>query len=438
MRIWPTKRGWKRIGIGLAMLAAIGLVVNGVLAWRAELRLRERLAAIRAAGDPASIAELAPAPIPDDQNAAAIMERIRPQLNQFSKEYGQFYNSPLGKQYDDARNKGEPATKEQVDAIRAILAKYADLERFLAEASVSEKFASRLDYSLDHAKFLNQLLDHIQVARMATRLLTWRGEVLLADGEHEQALENGLRALRLARLHENEPTLVAYLVAIAMRSMAAAQIYDALSAGPVSAELHQSLDMELAKYDDPQQLVEVMTTERAVSADWLDAHRGEVPSVLFHMFGWPLKSYQVGVLDAMEEQIELAGQPWYKISGRFGVGDSPARQTGHGTLAELLMPAVKAAYQARARSLAVSRSLRIYNALQQFAEKNGREATGLEELGLPQEAIIDPYSGEPLKFKHTDDDWIIYSVMENGVDDGGDFKGLKDYGVAPAKHRVTE
>jgi hypothetical protein len=102
------------------------------------------------------------------------------------------------------------------------------------------------------------------------------------------------------------------------------------------------------------------------------------------------------------------------------------------------MPAVKAAYQARARSLAVSRSLRIYNALRQFAEKNGREAAGLEELGLPQEATIDPYSGEPLKLKDTDEGWIIYSVMENGVDDGGDFKAIKDYGVAPPKLRVTE
>jgi hypothetical protein len=181
-----------------------------------------------------------------------------------------------------------------------------------------------------------------------------------------------------------------------------------------------------------------MVSERAVSAGWLDSHRGNVPSALFYMFGWPLKSYQVGVLDAMQEQIELAAQPWYKIRDRFGVEGSPAPRTGHGTLADLLMPAVKAAYQARARSLAVSRSLRIYNALRQFADNNGREATGLEELSLRGETTIDPYSGEALKLKHTDEGWMIYSVMENGEDDGGDFKKLRDYGVAPPKQRVTE
>ncbi len=84
------------------------------------------------------------------------------------------------------------------------------------------------------------------------------------------------------------------------------------------------------------------------------------------------------------------------------------------------------------------RALRIHNALRAFAEKNGREATGLDELGLPREATVDPYSGQPLKLKRTDAGWIMYSVMQNGLDDGGDFIDLKDYGVAPRRLRGTE
>ena len=83
------------------------------------------------------------------------------------------------------------------------------------------------------------------------------------------------------------------------------------------------------------------------------------------------------------------------------------------------------------------RSLRIYNALRQFSEHNGREATGLAELKLPADATIDPYSGQPLKLKHSELGWVVYSVLENGVDDGGNFKDLKDYGVAPWKLRKT-
>lgn len=440
MRIWPTKRGWKRIGIGLALLAAVGLVVNGTLAWRAEWRLKSRLAAIRAGGDPASIAELAPAVIPDDENAAAMIEQILPRLKEFGKEYGRFFNTPLGKEYGAAGDRDEPATAEQIEAIRAILANYKDVEEALIQASECEQFASRLDFSLDHTEFLEQLLDHVQEARTGTRFLGWRGEVLLADGQHEQAIENGLRALRLARLHQNEPTLVAFLVAIAMRGIANEQIYDALAAGPIPPELHAALDTELALQDDPKRFARMLKDERAVGADWIHSHfrLSGAPSSVAHTLGWQLKGFQVGVLDAMGEYIEQAERPLHELRGRFDYGDLPSPPTGHGVLADLLIPAVKAAFQANARSLAVSRALRINNALREFAEKNGREATGLEELNLPKEATVDPYSGGPLKLKQTEGGWIVYSVMENGTDDGGDFKELKDYGVAPRKWRATQ
>jgi hypothetical protein len=97
-----------------------------------------------------------------------------------------------------------------------------------------------------------------------------------------------------------------------------------------------------------------------------------------------------------------------------------------------------ATLRSNARSEALTRSLRIFNALRQYAEQNGHEASGLADVPLPKEATIDPFSGEPLKLKHTDDGWIVYSVMENGVDDGGDFIDLKDYGLAPTRYRATQ
>lgn len=437
MRIWPTKRFWKRLAIGLAMLVAVALIANGFMAWQTERRLQAKIAAIRAAGDPASIADLAPPPIPDEENVAAILERIRPRLTEFSKEHGRFYDSPIGKTYDEAGAEDKPA-KEAIDTMRTILSTYADVEQGIAEAVAWEKYASRMDFTLDHAAFIGQMLDKVQNARTATRFLGWRNEVLLADGQHEEAIKNGIQALRLARLHENEPTLLAYLVSIAMRGIASEQLYDDLAAGQVSSELHAALDEELARHDNPQQFANVLKTERAVGAVWIDAQLSGLYAVPAHMIGWQLKSYQIGVLDAMDECVQLAARPWHEVREKFGPADGSTQPTGHGVLADLLVPGMRAGFEANARSLAMSRELRIYNALRAFAEKNGREATGLEELALPAEAVIDPYSGEPLLLKHTEDGWVIYSVMENGVDDGGDFKGLKDFGVAPPKRRLTE
>ena len=84
-------------------------------------------------------------------------------------------------------------------------------------------------------------------------------------------------------------------------------------------------------------------------------------------------------------------------------------------------PAVESAFEANARCLAQLRALRIDNALCEFAEKNGHDASGLADLKLSQAATLDPYSGQPLKLKRTPAGWIVYSVMQNGIDDGGDF-----------------
>src|SRR5262245_32232984 len=123
LRFLQTRRFWKRLGVCLVGVLAAGLIFNAVMAWRMKSKLQARVAAIRATGDPASIADLAPAPIPDEENAAAILERIGPRLDEFSKEYAKFYDSPFGKEFATAEDREELLTKSQRDALQVILAK---------------------------------------------------------------------------------------------------------------------------------------------------------------------------------------------------------------------------------------------------------------------------------------------------------------------------
>ena len=125
------------------------------------------------------------------------------------------------------------------------------------------------------------------------------------------------------------------------------------------------------------------------------------------------------------------GKPWHELNLHHSGGvyaGIPIQQ--YAELTKFVLPAVQAVYSAANRALTAVRSLRVLNALQAFAETNGREASGLAELGLPTEATIDPYSGKPLILKHTDAGWTVYGVGENGKDDGGKFdKDMADVGV---------
>ncbi|HEX2477498.1 MAG TPA: hypothetical protein VHK01_22265 [Lacipirellulaceae bacterium] len=442
MSIWPTARSWKRLAIGLALLTAVALIANGFMAWRTESQLQSRIAAIRTAGDPASIADLAPEPIPNAENAAAILAQLAPRIDAFSKEYAQFSTSAMGEALDERDDKGEPPLPEQLAAIRAMLDKYPDIPAGLAAAAKCEKYASMADFLVDHVKFLNEpLKGQAGRIRNAARFLEWRAEVLLADGQNEAVVEQGIDLLRLARLHDAEPMLVSYLVGVAVRGYAINMLYDGLAAGPVRAELHVALDKELALHDTPQRIVHALKSDRAYSAS-VAAEAGVNPAftqVPFYggVIEWPMKRQFIGAMDYLDAQIALVADTWPSANKQIGPAGPPV-ETGPGTMAELLIPAIEASYLAEARITATMRALRIFNALAQYRAEHGREATGLNDLSLPASATIDPFDDEPLKLKHTDEGWIVYTVMNDGEDDGGDFKELKDYGVAPRKWRVTE
>jgi hypothetical protein len=213
-----------------------------------------------------------------------------------------------------------------------------------------------------------------------------------------------------------------------------------LAAGPVSAELHAALDHQLALDDDPQRVVRVLKAEEAYSASAIDEFgwklpMGDTPSVLIRTFGWAMQRNLLGVLDFYQVQLTLSARPWreaFKQVGREGAPDV----SSFGTMSELLIPAIQALYEAETRSIAVSRSLRVFNAMTAFREQHGKEISGLSELPLPKEAMMDPFSDKPLLLKRLAEGWIVYSVAKNGVDDGGSFVDIKDYGVAPVRHRA--
>jgi hypothetical protein len=274
--------------------------------------------------------------------------------------------------------------------------------------------------------------------RPAARSLNWKTEVQLADGQTAEADENSLRIFRLARLYD-DPSLIGFLIRKAVRTYGINGLYDGLASGDVSPELHDTIDQELARHDTQETLIAALNSERALSTGWLESTEMQQHySWLFRVFGWQLNWYQAGSLDALAEYIHLAGQPWHEVRQQVGDSRSTVTETGHGILADLLVPAMRASFYANARSRAMVRSLRIYNALRRYAEEHGQEADSLADLGLPKEATLDPYSGEPLKLKRSENGWIVYSVMENGVDDGGDFREQKDYGVAPSAWRATQ
>ncbi len=81
--------------------------------------------------------------------------------------------------------------------------------------------------------------------------------------------------------------------------------------------------------------------------------------------------------------------------------------------------------------------VRVLNAIQSRVLPASDRVPDLAELGLPVEATIDPFNGEPLHVKRLPEGWMVYSVGINLVDDGGIPDGKSDVGVGPIRKEET-
>jgi hypothetical protein len=429
MRIWPTRRTLKRWAIGIAIVLGVLLVANAIMAWQTTARENALKAAIRAQGDPASIADLKPEPIPDDRNAAAQIAALSSELKGFEKDHITFLeHTDLGKAYD--KSDALP-TVEQAAAMRKILDKHEAMKGAIDRAAACNAWASVADYSVDHPVFVEQLLKRIQNFRTVMRYARWELDVLAAERKRDDALRRGIDMLRLSRLHESEPTLVAYLVTVAVRGTAIEGLDKTLAAGPVSAEVRQALDDELARSDRPGQFGAILRLERGAAMDASLAVLGPVS----RMLGWPAKRHFLGAYEMMGEVIALADGPWPEFRKHTKTWGARDVDTGHGVLANLLAPAIAASVAARDRDLALIRSLRVLNALQGFEEREGRPASGLKDAGLSGDATIDPVTSAPLIATRGERGWSVYSVGKNEKDDGGDLDDWLDVGVGAGRDK---
>ncbi|QEG36490.1 hypothetical protein [Bythopirellula goksoeyrii] len=420
-----SKRFWKRVGYGFLILIGVFILAYAALSLWAN-RLSARLEALRAEGEPTSIAELAPAPVPGEENGAAYLKEIALEIEAFAKDESKFYESPLGKMYEKSEDKGEKPSPEVVAEILKILDKHSAIELILRQAIECPNYASRLDYSQDFQPFLAMLLNSAQNLRSAVRMLDWKSRVLLVEGNIPEAVETGLLVFQLSQLQEQEPALVNGLVAVALRGMGTQIINRALRAGPLDLDLRKSLDAELATHDQLDWFIRNLKTERAVN---LSAAVDLFPS--FPMT-WQGTMLQGDMIYFYENLLPFVSEPYYVSAKKLSNLQRDSYSTPiSNSLIGLLFPALESAQIAANRDLALIRSLRVLNALQAYQAVHSKEATTIPDLDLPESATIDPFDGKPLKLKWTDEGWIVYSVFKNGVDDGGLFDKQQDIGLRP-------
>jgi hypothetical protein len=436
VKLW-SKRALKRIAITFGLLVGTALVINGVLAWRAQHRLDAIVAKLRAAGEPASLADIRPKPIPPEKNAAVHLQRISKDLNEFEKEYEKFYQTPLGEELDK-RSESVPGigwaqpNAEQLTAIRSIVDAHPQILHALQEAAACGEYGSVLDFSPPPSQFLERVMKDCTKPRELARYVAWKMATLMADGESDEAIRLGVQMLRLTRLWNHEPLLINSLVGVAIRGIMFESINVALRQGQHSTELLHALDVELALHDSLKPLALALCTERAFSIPYVQEQTGVVSAFV----RWPMLNFFLGELSVEDEAYAIAKLPLNQMHLKWDPTNKVSTPTELiGLQSRLTGPAIVAAFSSHFRCLTQARCLRVFNALEEYHQRTGRDADSVSQLSLPRESAIDPYSEKPLLLKKTDRGWIVYSVGMKGIDNGGKLESQGNEGFAPPDYR---
>ena len=400
---------------------------NAWYVWSTGTRLERQLVALREAGHPVQLADLARKPIAAEQNAAVFLRRAADDLDSMQKELMALYPKttyPVGSLL--------PADQEKLEKLFAAYPKVLPL---LEQAASCPDYDPQLDATLPPAGFLASQMERLGKHRVLFRVLRARSAWLVSKGRNDEALATTIMMLRLSRRLQREPLIIGYLVTVACQGIAMDGVNQVLQSGPVSPESRESLDAELALHDNMDGYRWAFRSERAYG---LSSMR-ELPGGSSWFLRGSANNTTLRLLKVMDQYLANSSRPYADVIAEQNATASAPQDgwTVYGRLIELLKPALNAAREPAERIRSATRSLRVLNALQASATPSD-VMPKLPDLGLSEETTKDPFNGQPLKLKRLPDGWTVYSVGSNLVDDGGKLDDRSDVGIGPLRPARNE
>jgi hypothetical protein len=304
-----------------------------------------------------------------------------------------------------------------VVAIEKIWQQYPTLLPSLDRIALCHQWTKGLDYYHGIERYVNSSTD--TGAREASALIIARGAQLATRGDPDAAVMYLLKLFSIAAALDGEPGLTNFLTSSALRNQCVRCMAATLSSRPVAPATHAQIEAALARINLNQAIERALKSERVVNLE-------------MSMSNIALARETEAILDFDAEQIAIARRPWREVKPQLAaVPDRTGFWAGTPAL-NLLKPTIAKVHVIKDRCLALMRSLRVLNALAMHPDN---ATTDLARLNLPADALLDPFDGKPLRIKSDAAAWIVYSVGENLVDDGGDIteKDCKDVGLALAR-----
>ncbi|MHC5056255.1 MAG: hypothetical protein ACYTKD_16265 [Planctomycetota bacterium] len=432
----PRYRPSRLLAFGLPAAALVGIVVAVV--WfevsrrrsdrariaAAEADIEKQLAAIRARGEPTTYAELAPPPVPDDENAAVLYEQA---FQLMPAVVASEWSNPATKEWFYVLSGDEPV-EPHLPKVKAVLASYAEILPLVRKAM--ERPRCRFDN--DYSKGVEVELPHLAHLRAFARVFA--GEALLHafSGRDAEAAESIACVLRLVRALDEEPLVISQLVKIAILGIGSGALEKIERGAPLGDAARKRIVAELQTLHFAEPMSVALETERVMS--YVGVGRllsGDVDP----LFAEEAREAQRNLPNTWEDHARLLKAETELIdASRLHLSKGIPRvdaviarldplAPSESPVSKMLMPALRAAFVRVGRAMATRDTAILGLSCELFRSAEGRYPPTLDELApeFVKELPLDPFTGKPLRYELRDDGaaFIVYSVGDNLKDDGG-------------------
>ncbi len=412
----PKRKLWKKALILLGLLLILALGYNTFQSRQAGLQLEARLEKLRISGEPLTLEELDSKVIPKENNAQTWIKRAHSHTEELNSLLLDYMKSD---EYSSFR-----PNARQVKLLEDTIADHQEGFSLYARAAKCSDYQS--DWRIigsQPSEALGEHLENLQGTRSIMRHCWSRASLLMSQDKYDAALTQGLQMLAISRHVESEPMIISYLVSIACRLMSLNVITAVMERSPLTEKQRDQIDLALAAFESSDGLKHALDSERIFG---LASYRFDIiGSGLQSIVTWKFKIDACEYLDFMEAMNDLASRSRYEIIGEL----NSLREKETSPLSGNTFSAIYDTRTAHDRALARGRCVRLLNALQRKYPKGIPEEIQPNDYPDNLNFWQDPFNGKALIVHTSADSIVVYSVGENGTDDGGSLDDDRDQGI---------
>ena len=442
----PAARHWPLGKLALVLVAVA--VLHVVTYLNLDAAMLQRVGMLRSEAYSLAMS-VAPAPVPDQDNAALdylevqeALDRGEPYYDKISPEWPQIWRDALDSLQPKARSEETDPAPDFDFASAEIghwLAGRQGEIQLLRQAATKPGCRFDRNYGLDWG----EVLPEIQGMRQSAWLLAVDARHRAATGDMEGALANIEAIYGISRHLAGEPFGITMLVAAAIDAMALDTLQATLRASDSAPETSLAdvdpnqrhsyrRDMpRILRSSQAMTLHTAINLETLMREEFVNSSRGSMvflnPVSLEGQLG---SLYRVFLLmpdlaqyrDTVQRLYRLSSKPYGETKERLAEIRSDLDKSGAGSLtrlAETQLGEIEVTFLADARNRVAQTAL----AMHRYRAANGKFPSTLAELTPNTIPLIpsDPYDEEhPLKLETTANGWVVYSIGPDQRDGRGE------------------